>query len=81
VSAHTYHSDMLLNMTQVASKIGRSQQTIRRWEAKGTFGFPAAVRYGPRCVRRWHDEEINRWLEGRINPPDTPPASSAVAKQ
>ena len=79
--AHLYHSDMLLNMTQVASKIGRSQQTIRRWEQRGTFGFPAAIRYGPRCQRRWDDAVINRWLEGRLNPPTTPPALSVAARQ
>jgi len=68
---------MLLRLSQVAEKVGRSTWTVRRWEAKGTHGFPAAVIFPATGERRWREEDINRWLEQWQNPTPSPPMSRA----
>lgn len=68
-----YIEPMLLRLSQVAEKVGRSHTTIRTWATSGKYGFPAPVVFGATGERRWQEEDINRWLEEWLNPQPSPP--------
>jgi len=67
---------MLVGITQVASRVGVSKDTVARWTLAGTHGFPP-----PTCLigrhRRWDLAVIEQWMKDRENPPTpAPPAGS-----
>jgi excisionase family DNA binding protein len=53
--------DSLLTWAQVASRLGISVQTVRRWVDCGRL---PAVRLGPRCLRV-RQEDLDEFVRGR----------------
>ena len=49
---------MLMNVEQVAERLGISERTVRRWSASGVL--PPSIKVG-RCAR-WSRESIRRWI-------------------
>ena len=66
----------LLRLPEVRQKVGLSRSAIYKLIAEGQF--PRQIAIGPRTVA-WCQEDLERWIEARLNPPDpaNPPSSAA----
>ncbi len=53
---------LLIDVTEVARRLGIGQSTVYRWDALGRLG-PQAIKLGGR--RLWRVEEVERWVEAR----------------
>lgn len=52
----------------IERQIVSNRMTLRRWIAQQDF--PAPMRLGPNSVA-WREDEIERWLDTRLRPPQT----------
>lgn len=60
------HDRRLLRLPEVRQKVGLSRSAIYKLISEGQF--PRQVAIGPRTVA-WVQEDLERWIEGRLNPP------------
>lgn len=49
---------------QLARKVGRTEETIRKWEKRGL----PVVKQGN--LRLYHDETARKWILGELPPPE-----------
>ncbi|MFO0037999.1 MAG: helix-turn-helix transcriptional regulator [Synechococcaceae cyanobacterium] len=62
------HDRRLLRLPEVRQKVGLSRSAIYKLISEGQF--PRQVAIGPRTVA-WVQEDLERWIEERLNPPDS----------
>ena len=66
----------LLRLPEVKEKVGLSRTAIYKLIAEGQF--PRQIPIGPRTVA-WYHEDLERWIEERLNPPDPADPPSAAS--
>jgi prophage regulatory protein len=66
----------LLRLPEVRQKVGLSRSAIYKLIAEGQF--PRQIPIGPRTVA-WYQEDLERWIEERLNPPDPADPPSAAS--
>ena len=59
----------LLNINQVAQKIGMSKPTIYNWIKTGYFPASTLFGEGKRQLARWNEEEIDDWIKQHYTQP------------
>jgi len=56
-------ADKLLNLTELAKKLGVDPSTIKKWEADPAF--PRGLHPNGAAHKRWRQRDIDAWAEGR----------------
>jgi prophage regulatory protein len=66
----------LLRLPEVRQKVGLSRSAIYKLISEGQF--PRQISIGPRSVA-WCQQDLERWIEERLNPPDpaNPPSAAS----
>ena len=66
----------LLRLPEVRQKVGLSRSAIYKLIAEGHF--PRQIPIGPRTVA-WCQDDLERWIEARLSPPDpaNPPSAAS----
>jgi hypothetical protein len=57
--------DDLVDLSEIASRVGRSRETVRLWSLgrRGEGGFPVASGLLPGSLKIWEWDAVNRWLK------------------
>jgi prophage regulatory protein len=68
----------LLRLPDVRRKVGLSRSAIYKLIAEGEF--PRQISIGPRSVA-WCQDDLDEWIEARLNPPDPEDPPIAASSQ